>query len=163
MENNSAALLNNFAHLSLDSAPFASPSLSEESSSFHLEGSSLPLGPSFEHPVESSSLASVCYRPLPGVRVATESDSGCVSNCFANGVGSSCWTVAHNQSGSGHVSAGSLADALPDLPKVAGVRLDWNAVQRLVNRRIVVLQVVSEGRASADLFYAFDEDSDSYV
>ena len=93
--------------------------------------------------------------------MATGSDLSCVSNCFASGVGSSCWTVAPNESGSGHVSAGSLTDALPDLPKVAGVRLDWNAAQRLINRRIVVIQVVSEGRASADLLYALYEDSDS--
>ena len=168
MENKCEAISSLLSNLSLDSASFASPSFSDESaSSFQSASSSLQLDPSFELVVESFSLASVRNRPLPGFRVAAESDSGCICgpNCFESGVvDSSGLTMASNESGSGHVSAGSLADALPsDLPKVQGVRLDRNAVQRIKNRQIIVLQVISEGRVSADLFYALDEDSDSYV
>ena len=137
-----SALCNCFSNLSLDSASFSSPVLSEDSP-LHLENGCLALGTSLTH--------------SHGVRVVTRSDSGCVAcvpDSSASAVERPEWTVARREAASGHTTA------IPVIPSVKSVGLDWDTIQRIANRRIVVLQAVAEGRVSADLFYALDEDSD---
>ena len=100
-----------------------------------------------------------------GVRVVTESDSGCVAclpdmDCSSSSVDSVDrpeWTVAPSEASSEHTTE------IPVFPSANSVKLDWDTIKRIANQRDVVLQAVAEGRVSADLFSALDEDSDSYV
>lgn len=140
---NDSTLFKLVEKISLDSASFAEPALIEKTSSDQLENSRIMAPERSEH----------------------ESDSGCVLNGSESGfVNSSQLLESVNLSDSGHVAAVSLGDVLSDYQKtIKSLRLVLDSVQRIINRRTAVLQVVSDGRASADLFFVVDEDSDSYV
>ena len=144
MEHNSA-LCNCFSNLSLDSASFSSPALTEEAP-LHLENGRLALGTT--HP--------------NGARVVTESNSNCVAcvqdmDCSAStsALDRPELTETSNEALSGYITPSTL------VPSAKSVELDWHIIQRIANRRVVIFQAVAEGRVSADLFSALDEDSDS--